>query len=144
VKSFSSFGEADSCAYLGSEDCWSNSTKYEPGLGLTGVYYVQSFACPQDRTDLVYYKKGTTTWGTPLSFNVGIEEKKPYLPVKIISQPFAGSIELIFNYQSPKDLNIRIFNQLGQIIRSEQIQAEKQAFEIPKTLCFRNLFHPCF
>lgn len=130
IKHLTNYGNSDSCIGVHAEDCWARSEKYEPGLGLTQIGYVQSWACSEIGPYLVYYKKGSTTWGTPLNFNVGIEAQKTNLPVKIISQPFTNSTKLIFNYQSTQNINIRVFNQLGQLISNEQIQIDKGTHQI--------------
>ena len=132
-------------------DCWgyallsgSVANNYIEGLG--GPYGGLSTFL-YSATNLVYYKKGNETYGTPINFNqilptenVITENKN----LKIYPNPAQDFLNIELENQSNFDFNILIINNLGQIIKQDVLNQNIQQINIanlPKgiyTLQIRN------
>ncbi len=89
-------------------------TSYYEGLG--GPYSTCSNSVFDfSNTELVFYQKGDTIWGTPFDFTVGIAENQTENPIKIYPNP--ASDFLIIDAASTFD-RIDFYNSSGKKVRS--------------------------
>lgn len=135
------------------DSCWSMvmvdggcDPYYIKGLG--GPYY----DCPPIILwytyiqEIVYYKKGSETWGTPLSCDslqsVGIEEHPLIKTITIYPNPSYGTITVSIpeNLQTPCKLEIfDISGRLSKIIEIEQRSKSFDISDIPNGMYFYKL-----
>ncbi len=84
------------------------------GCGRTYYRYVQTSPNTDWESKLIYYKKGSEVWGTPIPLSVNQAQNTLSL-VKIFPNPSKG----VINIDVPKeigDFEIRVFNVSGQLI----------------------------
>jgi hypothetical protein len=117
------------------DTCWRNSEKmnaftiykqkYTEGLGKTmDYYYDYNEGQPQHyEEDLVYYKKGTATWGTPVSTDctslIGISpiEAKKAVTVSITPDPVETQVKILLgNVTEIKGYRFTLTDFLGRTI----------------------------
>ena len=113
----------DSYEYYG--HCWVHppfgpivTNNYSPGLGCTFQSYID---IPSTSSQyLVYYKKGSLTWGTPVATDcsklLGVESvtKPVERPIRVIPNPVYTKTEIsVSKDQANLLLNITLYNSLG-------------------------------
>jgi len=136
--------------YIPTTQYWSkNGDCYSPafdGSGFRGYYleyYYKGLGGPYYYFDepawgpsklLVYYKKGSEVWGTPLDCDslrqVGIQEPKYNQPISIYPNPTEGKIIIL----SPPDISspyrIVIYDISGRLITGFTMNSNTQAFDV--------------
>jgi hypothetical protein len=114
-------------------NCWVYLIGWEDAIvtksfteGLGSTYYRAEFIGPYPFSvteQIVYYKKGTETWGTPVSTDcitlVPIEDKPPFqqLQISIFPNPASTTITI----ETPSTGHISIFNSSGQELLNQVI-----------------------
>jgi len=92
-----------------------NVTKiFVEGCGRTYYHYVQTSPNTDWESKLIYYKKGSEVWGTPIPLSINRAQNTLSL-VKIFPNPSKG----VINIDIPRDIGdfeIRVFNASGQLI----------------------------
>lgn len=127
--------------YILESNCWSQI--YSDGLcppyyitGLGGPYY-NCLSYPywsSDILEIIYYKKGSETWGTPLDcdslLKVSITESPLIQKVKIYPNPTSGTIMVSIpeNIQFP--CTLEIFDISGRFSRAFTLNQQTQFFDL--------------
>jgi hypothetical protein len=115
--------------FYNGDNCWFNPCSdgcfpaYDYYKGLGGPYYSCENAFSFGRTDneLVYYKKGSETWGNPLIIS-RVSEIKENVEFEIYPNPSAGNFVIKPNF-SNSEINISIKNCLGNLIYEKNCSA---------------------
>jgi hypothetical protein len=111
-----------SCWYMLLADGCLTEDKYIKGLG--GPYYscTNAFSLGGAKRKLVYYKKGETTWGSPLIItgNTDIELTSK---IKVFPNPAKNYLNIIFEKDINSDLTIDIFDINGRSIISLKLDS---------------------
>lgn len=112
--------------YQYSSGCWIGGynpfdtiQEYTEGLGLTNF----QFSGPEGPTEyesLVYFNKGSETWGTPVATDcntlVGVDQnpKSPLLAIQISPNPVESRAEIVLKgYLDPEHLHLILYNIYG-------------------------------
>lgn len=119
----------------GNDSCWSYccvdgcimERRYEIGLG--GPYGSCTNAFSFGGTDLycVYYRKGETTWGTPIDFT-GIEEHPYGDKIHVFPNPSDGIVHVSF----PGDIinTVSVLNVCGEVLMKEQVRSNEGSLDL--------------
>lgn len=120
--------------YKVSEDCWQEVIwdkrymfgSYNEGLG--GPYYSYDSGFDESSRLLVYYKKGDTTWGTPLVIT-SVDEVAQAQPVWMYPNPARKSI----SFQHPEswaNAVVEVFDPAGKVLLKEQFAKSLTAVDV--------------
>jgi hypothetical protein len=111
-------------------ESWGPVSSYVPGLGLTNWLYEAADTYFEGYyNNLVYYKKGSETWGTPLAPNcsalVPVEEtEKSIVPdILVIPNPVETVAEISLEGLRQSDLKYILVNSFGQQVLSGEIHS---------------------
>jgi hypothetical protein len=122
------------------DTCWqqnigyqmvSSSWSYTEGLGLTSQHY-QDFDPPYSQhmdQSLVYYKKGSETWGTPIAPDCSVllgdgqnNKNVEGYNIEVVPNPFVDNAQVIMHgLPSSDDLTYVLYNYSGVIVRRGNI-----------------------
>lgn len=117
----------DSCLYqIIADGCFPSYT-YLKGLG--GPYYCCSYIQNEIENNLVYYKKGTTTWGMPLDINVNIENKTPSESLYKIYPNIVDRQFTISTTKTSLPYRFKLYNINGQILMDMYIYSNIHIIE---------------
>lgn len=115
------------------DSCWFYPTSdgvfqnyYFKGLG--GPYYNYGGACPFGMRTLVYYKKGSVTWGTPFDFT-GVETLKNRQNVNVYPNPAFDKI-CIETFSSNESMIFELYSTGGSVVFRQIIQSAKQDVDV--------------
>jgi len=109
---------ADSCWHeIMTDGCFPASTYYK-GLG-GPFYFCQSFYDETKENSLVYYKKGSVVWGTPLVIN-GINEPTNNNRIKFYPNPVVDKLYFETKNLTEK-LDVKFYNMQGKLILESEI-----------------------
>jgi len=125
-------------SYVLSEDsCWQfiladgclSDYQYLKGLG--GPYYSCSdgFGMGGYAKKLVYYKKGDTTWGNPLTVN-GISDTEVQHPITIYPNPANRNINIIVEDNSCCDYTVYFYDIKGRLIKTKHFDTDRSTIDI--------------
>jgi len=119
--------------YDSMSDCW-QFWIYDPVPrtyieGLGGGYYNNSWLW-KDEHSIVYYKKGTEEWGTPLQctlLSTSVHQlEKNANQVRVAPNPFSDFTKIeIENYKEGEIFNLKIFDAMGKEYYSREISQKK-------------------
>lgn len=131
ISSYDHFGEQSDTCYRNiiADGCFSEDYYYN---GLGGPYYECShvFSVGGAKRSLVYYKKGSTTWGSP--FVIGLEEKTPDdKKVEVFPIPSNGILNVRLR-GSVTNAHLKLFDMNAKAILSEQLSRHVQAIDISR------------
>lgn len=130
ISSSDSYSSSDDTCwnFIIADDCFMNG-EYIKGLG--GPYYSCSnpFDLGGSERELVYYKKGDVTWGSPLVIT-GISEKETKLNITVFPNPAHGYVTINFGDYNTENCFIEIFSIQGKILKSVDLNSEKSGFSI--------------
>ncbi len=126
----------DRLDYYFNNNCWDftyidpgpNVTQYYEGLGgpFYNYYIWSSYLCLK-RINLVYYKKGETTWGSPIAPNClslinDVQELKPSASeVNIYPNPARNKVFVDLKNVDSKSVTIEIFSLEGKMLQQQTI-----------------------
>jgi hypothetical protein len=103
---------------------------YTEGLGITRTQYLQmDLYITSWYEQMVYFKKGTETWGTPLAYTCNEllpvkETTKSEVPdIKIIPNPVETQAEISIEGIKQTDLHYTLINSFGHQVLSGEIQS---------------------
>jgi hypothetical protein len=127
--------------YIPGSNCWSQI--YSDGLcppyyitGLGGPYY-NCLSYPywsSDILEIIYYKKGSETWGTPLSCDslqhVGISEIAVAKEVNIYPNPTKGTITVSVPTNTQIPCKIELFDISGRFLKVFTLYQQTQSFDL--------------
>lgn len=110
----------DSCWRPAIHDGCLPDYRYYKGLG--GPYFKcdNAFSLGGEENSLEYFKKGNTSWGSPLIFT-GISNQVQNNKIIVYPNPFSSNISVDIGLPDPHDLTIEFTNILGQLISRKQI-----------------------
>jgi hypothetical protein len=94
----------------------SYTTTYITGLGFEHDSFAED-AYTVKR--LSYYKKGTTTWGTPWPANVGLQSIQTHLSHQFYPNPAASHVQITYQHHQPATLVI--YSTTGQMVQQYAI-----------------------
>lgn len=106
---------------------------YSEGLGQSE--YFRGSSDSQEYSKLVYFKKGTETWGNPVGTECSpVLEVKPVAPVeqtvKIIPNPMKNKAVIVIDGAKPQDENVFIlYNLVGQELMQMPVTTSSSTFE---------------
>ncbi len=126
---YDQFAEADTatgCFHPGFE-MPNRERFYATGLGLIKEEYIDYGNSSFYGKNLLYFKKGSQSWGTPLEF-IGLEEEL-LEPLMLYPNPASDWVEI----ELPKGSNgieISVLNQLGQVLKQQVISGPKSRISI--------------
>lgn len=126
---YESFGLVEgSCWQLVIADGCLTNDEYLKGLG--GPYYscTQSLCLGSSERKLVYYKKGETTWGTPLIVT-GISDLKTVNNISIYPNPACDYINVSFE-DNIANCAIYIYNIQGKLQKSKKLEANHSTMDV--------------
>jgi hypothetical protein len=110
-------------------------TNYTPDLGCT--FYETGWMTWQSIEYLVYYKKGTEVWGTPVSTDchslVSVSPAPEKSPLRVIISPnpvSQSSIITILGCQGTKEFDFTLFNNLGREVFN--LKSENPSFSFDR------------
>lgn len=112
------FSLEDSCwLLLHADGCMANYV-YKKGLG--GPYYActNTFSFGGSERKLVYYKKGNTSWGTPLLVT-GVSDVKTANKLEVFPNPADDIIYITSNESNIKQGVFKLFDGMGRTIKTE-------------------------
>ena len=124
-----------------SPDCWNYATidEYTPACffykGLGGPYYSwMGFNITFNYNKLVYYKKSSETWGTPLNcdslMQVGIIEYPQNHRIKIYPNPTSGLLTVSMPVNVLVPCKLEIVDLSGRIVLGFTMTQQTQSFDI--------------
>lgn len=109
-------------------DCAAVIDIYTKGLG--GPYYSCDEYMTVSKRELVYYKKGDVTYGTPLQL-LNIVENEKLTSVNIYPNPVKNGIATVSIKNSPySDFTIRIMDVTGKIMETEELHSASSAINL--------------
>ena len=125
------------------EHCWGDAFEpsytihhYSEGLGNTYTYYQEYEVWPIGWIEtMVYYKKGSETWGTPLASNcselVPVKEivKSSVSELKIYPNPVETQAEISLEGFKQSGLRYISYNNLGQQVYVREIHSDPLIFD---------------
>jgi hypothetical protein len=118
--------QSDSCWMFPIYDgCFFSSLRYIQGLG--GPYSQCESLLGFSKRELIYYKKGDETWGTPLLIT-GIPQNNPTTQVNIYPNPSQGFLSITHNFSEP--LIIELIDISGKILMTERLTASQLVLNI--------------
>ncbi|MBN2891894.1 MAG: T9SS type A sorting domain-containing protein [Bacteroidales bacterium] len=112
-------GECLNLILIDKSNSKSPGNEYKKGLG-GPYYYFSGFNCTGSK-NLTYYKKGTTTWGTPYSCSSLSSFSEISDNVNIYPIPAQNFINISFENNNSEKANIQIINITGQIVFQESL-----------------------
>src|ERR1035437_5801872 len=89
------------------------SWSYTEGLGLTSRHYKYTDPPSGEHMDeyLVYYKKGSETWGTPIAPDCSVllgdeqnEDKAAEIRIEVVPNPFTDKAQIVLHGLSASDV----------------------------------------
>lgn len=122
-------------------NCWMipegatiNNNWYTEGLGVSEFYKKNSNFIENE--SIVYYKKGSEIWGTPVSTDcntlVSVEENpgKAALQVRIVPNPVSSRADIVIDGISPSTvLQISLFDHTGRMVYRSSMISGKTNFD---------------
>jgi hypothetical protein len=118
-----------------------NRIYYQACLGMTHFNRVEQGVFGTLNEDLVYYKKGTTEWGTPIDFVALTATKKiqnPKSSILVHPNPANDNITITSKNPNQKLQHIQVINTLGQKIAdwpcAQQNQLNKSVVNFPTAI----------
>jgi len=92
------------------------------GLGQTYYHFVQTSPNTDWENRLIYYKKGSEVWGTPIPLSVS-QPTNPLSLLKIFPNPSRGVINLSFEQSPTEDYQLSIYSVSGKLVKQQQLTA---------------------
>ncbi|HNP48864.1 MAG TPA: T9SS type A sorting domain-containing protein [Bacteroidia bacterium] len=97
-----------------------NEWYYSPGLGTTETGFdARSISGNYCQQNLIWFHKGSETWGTFIQLTSGLEELQKQQSCIVYPNPASQFIEVQFQNQSPEQVNI--YSLQGKIVKSIQV-----------------------
>ena len=103
--------EAEGCFY---------KQNYIEGLG-GPYYYCSGYLGETKERKLVYYKKGTTEWGTKLELHTSAASIESNKQLQVLHNPITNDVTLKLK-EGVRKHRINIFNKVGHLIISKQFE----------------------
>jgi hypothetical protein len=124
--------ETQQCWNYAMIDDFGNSAYYYKGLG--GPYHYYWGIITGNFKKLVYYKKGTETWGTPLScdsiLQVGLPELKKISEISIYPNPSSGNITISVPERFSLPGELELFDISGRKVIQGSISQHQQTVDL--------------
>jgi len=132
------YNESKACWMNESEDtdvisdvCRYDKTEYYKGLG--GPYYYRTDGCWEiDKTTetntLLYYKKGTSAWGTPIVIS-GIDETSLGSDIFVYRNPVKDVLSIKFSHPAENSF-IKIYDLTGAVLFQKQISSSESEIDL--------------
>ena len=108
------------------DGCFPNYTYYK-GLGGPYLYCDDGYNGGEFESNYVYYKKGSTTWGTPLVLTA-IDETKSDHACSVSPNPSKTSIQVKTNQTSPAEFTL--LDMKGQVVLTKELKAPEETINI--------------
>ncbi len=135
--------EYNSWGYSRYSGCWVDPFEpsydifhYSEGLGITYTFHQEYQLWPVNMSEaMVYYKKGSEVWGTPLAPNCSVllpvtETTKVLIPdIKIIPNPVETVAEILYEGISQPGLHYILYNDFGQQVLIHNIHSNPFIFD---------------
>ena len=89
--------------------------EYVNGCGVAYFYYDDHISSVTSEEELVYFKKGTEEWGTPII--VGIEDISSKAPfIAVFPNPFTTSTTIEYELKEISNIQFTIYNVIGEVV----------------------------
>jgi hypothetical protein len=126
----------------GNPNCWQQATidvcvpqlYYYSGLGGPYYYCWDFFSWYLDYSQLVYYKKGSQTWGTPLNcetlLHTSLQDNPSKQSLNIFPNPTSGKITITVPQSFQMPCKLEIFDLTDRVIKEIQLTELSQSFDL--------------
>ncbi len=118
-------------------DCVDYCFKHYVGQGIGSLYHYSCSFTP-DESRLIYYKKGTETWGTPIDFSTSLFTPS-VLDAKINLYPNPTN-DVLHIETDLTDFHVKIAHLNGQILLKEANKTQVNLSHLPNGIYFLHVF----
>ena len=118
-------------------DCLDNCFAHYVGQGIGSLYSYSCSFTPDD-SRLMYYKKGTETWGTPIDFSTALFTPSVFdAKINLYPNPTHDVLHIETDL---KNFHVKIVNINGQVLLKEANKTQINTSHLPNGIYFLHVF----